>query len=346
VRYPYRRAPVRRPKKAAPAPGSWPLLVINSEPIRKKAKREYEKVLRELDGAKAQIERHHKEDKPAFKRWLSKNFGALLTDLRELEKELLEVEDLVNEVQQEFYFGSYRSIHKAYERVKRKRANPDAEEEDSKEGKTFRDAADEFERMVDEMFSDAAEREESGNQGNPEGPRSNSSREKKISLEQQHRQNRIKELYRALVRRLHPDQAEKLTPKHVEWWHQTQAAYESENVEQLELIFTLTEIERGGTKEASISILKKLILQFKQALKSVKQEVKKLSGDPAWDFASLQDYTALFRKTQYSLEQEKTRMIFLTQKYTAQILQWEESLKKPQTARRAGRRKWQDEEWF
>jgi hypothetical protein len=320
-------------------------MIIDSAPIRKQAKRDYERVLRDLDEAKGEIERFHSEDKPKYRSWMSQNFGAVLTELRELEQKLLEAQGLVNEVQQEFFYGNYRRIHKAYERVKRHRANPQEEEEpefkDFEESEPFREAEEEFRRIVEEMFSrngDGEEREEGRGARRPV-------EEKSLTSEQQHRASRIKDLYRSLVRRLHPDQAENLTAKHVEWWHQTQEAYETGNLEQLELIFTLTEIEIGGTREATISILKKLILQFKTALKSVKLELKKLRGDPAWSFASIEDHSELLRQTRFSLAQEKQRMIRMTEKYNAQIRGWEESLKRRPRATHSAGRSWHDEEW-
>jgi hypothetical protein len=38
---------------------------------------------------------------------------------------------------------------------------------------------------------------------------------------------RLKELYRAVVRRLHPDSQREMTAQKTEWWHQAQAAYEA-----------------------------------------------------------------------------------------------------------------------
>ena len=55
---------------------------------------------------------------------------------------------------------------------------------------------------------------------------------------------RVKDLYRQLVRRLHPDHVADLSPKQIEWWHQAQAAYNEGNVEKLEMLLVLTDIEK------------------------------------------------------------------------------------------------------
>ena len=88
MRYTYRRAPIRRTRKGPPYPGAWGVMIIDSAPIRKQAKRDYERVLRDLDEAKGEIERFHSEDKPKYRSWMSQNFGAVLTELRELEQKL------------------------------------------------------------------------------------------------------------------------------------------------------------------------------------------------------------------------------------------------------------------
>ena len=62
-----------------------------------------------------------------------------------------------------------------------------------------------------------------------------------------HQVARLKELYRAVVRRLHPDRQREMTVQKTEWWHQAQAAYEAGDVEQLEVILTLCEIGESGT---------------------------------------------------------------------------------------------------
>lgn len=338
VRSSYRKAVFRR-VKVPPFPGEWSVMLIDSAPIRKKAKKDYERILRDLDVAREEVEKFEKEDRPKYQQWLSHHFGASLTELRELDHKLIEVEGLVQEVQQEFYFGNYRSIYKAYERVRQRRENPEEEPaEEHSESREQEQEEDPFRKFFEELFS---EEELADAFAKDQHPR----KEPKPTLNQIHRENRIKDLYRTLVRRLHPDHAENLTPKHVEWWHQTQNAYEGGNLEQLELIFTLTEIDKGGTKEASISILKKITLQFKQTLRSIKDQLKAFKRDPAWNFSILQDYSSLFTQTRLMLEREKARLLWMTEKYKEQIKSWEQSRRPRKRVRVAGNG-WEDEEWF
>src|ERR1051325_2003862 len=133
------RKPVRR-RNPSPAPGAWGVVWIDGEPIRKKVRRDYERARRDLEASRAEAERFENEDKPQFSRWLSANFGATLTEIRELQEKLFQAQALVNEVQQEFYYGNYRSISGAYKKVIRRREKPE-----------------EFERELEEEQAEAEE---------------------------------------------------------------------------------------------------------------------------------------------------------------------------------------------
>jgi hypothetical protein len=241
----------------------------------------------------------------------------------------MELEGLVNEVQQEFFFGDYTSIYQAFERVQRRRAQSGEEEfeegenQERSESRDPRDPLDEFEESFRKVVEEMLEQREAAAEEARENKRRSPSRPESAS--QQNRRLRIKDLYRTLVRRLHPDHAANLTAQHVDWWHQTQHAYENDNLEQLELILTLTEIETGGAKHATISILKRIILQFRQTLRSLKADLKKFRQDPAWNFSLLKDHDGLFERTSEQMEREKTRVLWMTEKYEKQILGWEQS---------------------
>src|SRR6478672_10059322 len=178
-------------------PGAWSIVLVDGTAIRRKARRDYERVLRDLDAAKAEAERFEVEDKPQFAKWLSANFGALLTEIRELQEKLFQAQELVNEVQQEFYFGNYRSINKAYKDVMHRRNHPEqAAHEEAEEHKEDEDFRHEFEEAFNRMEEDFAEerRGKSGPRAARNGAVGTSAKES----------NRVKDIYRKLVRLLHP----------------------------------------------------------------------------------------------------------------------------------------------
>src|SRR6202020_2367124 len=60
---------------------------------------------------------------------------------------------------------------------------------------------------------------------------------------------RIKELYRLLVRRLHPDLRADKDAEVSHFWHDVQEAYEQGNVERLEMLLALTDLQSNAAGE-------------------------------------------------------------------------------------------------
>ena len=56
------------------------MIPIDGDPIRKKARKDYEKARRDLDKARLQLDQFHTQDRPAFDRWLNANFFSPLPD--------------------------------------------------------------------------------------------------------------------------------------------------------------------------------------------------------------------------------------------------------------------------
>jgi hypothetical protein len=158
--------------------------------------------------------------------------------------------------------------------------------------------------------------------------------------------NRLKDLYRKLVRLLHPDKGAKRTAKEIEWWHQTQDAYETGNVEQLELILTLVEVEHKGAKDASVSVLSQLTFEFKKSLKALRRKIGAFRRDVAWNFSQMTDFSALLVRTRSKLQGERNQILWLLQKYEEQIKGWETARPASGKRVRARRGNWADEEWF
>src|SRR5205814_479968 len=140
------------------------------------------------------------------------------------------------------------SFFRAYQTVTRRREQqshqateepwPRADEEEEQDPFDSEESFEEqFQRLVDEM-QDAFE----GNFG-ARGGRSRKQSENEIPSRKKESKttSRLKQLYRAVVRRLHPDTQQEMTAQKMEWWHQAQAAYEASNLEHLELILSLCE---------------------------------------------------------------------------------------------------------
>lgn len=81
------------------------VVLVDGSGIRRKIKRNYEKVLRDIENARRQLDQFQQSDLPQFTRWLNSHFGALLTELRELSQKMAADEQIIFYVQSEVMFG-------------------------------------------------------------------------------------------------------------------------------------------------------------------------------------------------------------------------------------------------
>jgi hypothetical protein len=148
-----------------------------------------------------------------------------------------------------------------------------------------------------------------------------------------HASARLKELYRSVVRRLHPDIQREMTAQKTEWWHQAQVAYEAGDVEQLEVILTLCEIgDSGTTAHTRFKRLQHITAQLKNSLREIKHQLAGQRRDPAWNFSRRADHDALAVQTRRSLMGDLERMRYQCRTIQEMIARWKvaaERLKQP-----------------
>src|SRR5947209_12625836 len=282
-----------RHSKKATAGVPLPLMLVDGTTTRQKIKREYEKILAALEKARTEVHRFEKEQAPNYSRWLHSHFGTMLAELRETDRRICELKQIIIQVEMETLFTG-ASPREAYAHVMEDRKNSKVEpdEPDGKEEKgrgrrqhsrssPFGSGPDEAEPDFEEFFGFGKRK--------PDRP-ARRSPAKVIE--------RIKELYRALARRLHPDVQKEMTPQKAEWWHQAQAAYQQQDAEQLEVILSLCQIEDTGTTEkTSLSVLQRISAQLSKNLRQLRMQLRKYRDDPAWKFESKGDNRALEDRT-------------------------------------------------
>jgi hypothetical protein len=332
-----RLRPSSRPARAQVV-SSWEMLVIDSKPLQQKAQRAYQKAVRDLEKAKAESERFHAEDKPQFSQWLSSKFGSLLTEIRELQAKLFEAQNLVNEVQQEYYYGGHSSIASAYRTVLHRRSHPEEEEEaearGSEQNKDFEQ--EEEERTAEEIAEEFWQRLHEA----AAGPGEYSERTTKAQSQT------LKELYRKLARRLHPDNGRTITPRETELWHKTQTAYEHGQIEVLETILTMLEVDEKGARSASVSTLMQLTASLRQSLRTLKRQLTALRQDIAWNFSRREDRTDLQRSAEVTLAADRDHLIWHLTRCEAQIRRWDAQSKGSRKRVRTQGKTWAEEELF
>jgi hypothetical protein len=322
---------------AQPANHCRAIVRVDGAGIRKKIKKDYEKALRDLDHSRRVLDQFHQTDQPQFAGWLNSHFGALLTELRELNQQMAADEAIVFMVENEVLFGGC-SYARAYQRVMELRDNPEPLPGEEREGKQkpfgagaeWGNPDDEgnplkaiFEEMFGEVGPDERPWEEHGRQAGHHLQ----------AVAPVHASKRLKELYRAVVRRLHPDSQREMTAQKTEWWHQAQAAYEAGDAEQLEVILTLCEIgESGTTAHTSASLLQRITAQLKSSLREIKRQIAQRRREPAWNFSNRTDHPAMAAQVRRELTGDLERMRNQCRTIQEMIARWKvatERLKQP-----------------
>ncbi len=308
------------------------LVRVDGAGIRKKIKKDYEKALRDLENSRRRLDEFHKTDLPQFSRWLNAHFGALLTELRDLSQKIAADEILVSQVEDEALFGG-TSHARAYQRVMEFRENPGlhdsrppgsgepAQEEKSSRKRTNSGSSLADEDLMEDLMNEFFRAFESGQQ--QQGNDGHGGLRHTESAEADTKSTRLKEIYRSLVRRLHPDVQREMTAQKTEWWHQAQAAYEAGDVEQLEVILTLCEIDDSGTiAHTSASLLQRITAQLKNSVRQIKRQLAELRHDPAWNFSRRADHDALAIQMRRSLTGDLERMAYRWQMFQKMIEKW------------------------
>ena len=293
------------------------LVLIDQEPLRRSAADCCTKAMLRLEQARTGWHRFERKDKPAFVRWRAREFGALLTTAREVETKIREGQELVHEVEMEMRRG-FQDAHTAYQRVMFRRGHPAEANDGYTESPATPDASrklSEFEqealfqewvrkalgtnpeKMDDEAYSTSFEAfkshmfrgpvEEPRRRQNPSPPRqtyvdqSADESEGSIPVDA-----RVKELYRILVRRLHPDLRADGDPAVSSIWHEVQEAYAAGDIPQLELLLALSDIKvdyaNGATSLGQMQIL---LNDLERALSALEKSLREAEGEDAWNFA-------------------------------------------------------------
>ena len=291
----YRKAPVR--------PGAQPdplrpvlsrrkdLIRLDTRTLRKKALQAHQRAEKALAQLKDQLKRYHERDVPGFRSWVHRTFGNLLTRQRELQHALEEKRTLVYEIQ-EMADRYGLSEFAAYQKVLWRRAHPDeAQEEDRlyeeaelkrkesrrKSGKPDLDDLfeDDFDDWLAEEWgeSDDFSEETDEKSGKPHTDRPHPD------------QKSIKELYRTIVRQLHPDRHGEMTDARKALWHEAQDAYRRHDLNALHSVLARCDAGEAGLGEHTpVSMIHRLTQQLRAAAQAAKHEMRNRRRDVAWDY--------------------------------------------------------------
>lgn len=334
------RGPSPRKQKAGSNGIPFYLVLVDQSPLRDRVATECSEAMARLERARAGWHHFERKDKPAFARWRAREFGALLSTGREVEIQIRDYQALVHEVEMEMRRG-FQDAHRAYQHVMFRRANPTVEpmeEETATEHErdgaarpltdfekealfqdwvkrslgTNPDKMDDaaysvsFEAFKSHMFRPPAEEPPPRNaprQRAKEGPVRPA--ESAPGAERPEEADaRVKELYRRLVRRLHPDLRADGSAAVSALWHEVQEAYAASDVARMEILLALSDIETRRTADQSLSQMHAVRAELERALRALEKSLLEAEGEEAWDFARIGSSPDLRRRVERELKSD------------------------------------------
>ena len=293
------------------------LVVIDQEPLRASIAAECREAMARLETARAGWHHFERKDKPAFARWRAREFGALLSAARDVETQIADAQTLIHEVELEMR-RAFQDAATAYARVMSRRGNPAAaaaeEAERARDAGTGRKVSD-FEKealfqdwvksalgtnpdkMDDEAYSASFEAFKQHMfrtppaEPRPAGPRVGPRRAESFEDVAEDTDAepavdaRVRELYRRLVRRLHPDLRADGSAAVSPLWHEVQEAYAASDVARMEILLALSDIEANRTAEQTVSQMHAVLAELERAAWALGLSLREAEREEAWNFA-------------------------------------------------------------
>jgi hypothetical protein len=329
-------------------PAIWTIILVDQEPLRRRAAADCQREMKRLEKARADWHRFEHEDQPAFERWMAQTFGPLMSEMREINAQIHAKEALVDEVEREIYVGNWPSYEAAYRAIMRRREEPPPrsgfadDEPHAGEHHDGRGAAEgggadrnEFNEFEQELLFDAFVREVMGldpdrlsesayrkmfaefrdNVIGGAGAAERAERERadprddpRRHREREHtteKPSRLKELYRILVRRLHPDTKADTDVQVSALWHEVQEAYGQGNVERLEMLLAFTDLQAEATGEqTTLAQMRAVLAEVRRSLHALLRSLSGAKRQMAWNFAENTNRSAVEQRLRRQMERD------------------------------------------
>jgi len=264
------------------------LVLLDQTIIRKKTLGECHKTLKKIDKAKQEIEQYEKVDKPAYEKWIQENFGELISRIRLHSQEIQEKRALIEEIQEEAFFQRITFIE-AFKIIKYKREHPEEfqKSKTNEKKETFwekipeEDEDDVFRDDLNDFFKKFNMNEDEFDSFRRGFRNGEKDKERNFDV-------RLKERYRLIVQKLHPDKNKKASPMEQELWFEAQEAYKKKDLDKLDFIIALYNIRFGFIGiDSTIFDLKFANSKLEKSLKEFSQAIRRAKNEPSWLFLRL-----------------------------------------------------------
>ncbi|PZR78624.1 MAG: hypothetical protein DLM52_02630 [Chthoniobacterales bacterium] len=305
---------------------SLEIVLVDQMPLRVAIASECTAAMGRLERARIGWHQFERQDKPAFIRWRAREFGALLSTARDIEEKIREAQTLVHEVEMEMR-RHFQDPQSAYRRVmfRRKvragRANGDDAADDERDvhsGRTRKLSDFEKEalfqewvqkvlgtnpdKMDDEAYSTTFEVFKSrmfvsaSKEPGPPPPQRPAAAARPVSVDEGADAQaetppvdpRVKELYRRLVRRLHPDSRGHSADGSATvsaLWHEVQEAYAAGDVARMELLLALSDLSDHLGAGTTLWQMHSTLAQLNRSVSALEKSLAEAEGEDAWNFS-------------------------------------------------------------
>lgn len=303
-----RRSNALSPAPATPVTGRA-LIPLDTRQIRKQALLAYRKAERSFAKVTDLLKRYRERDLPGFSVWCQHTFGEQFAQLRRLQADLRAKQTLAREIS-DLAFRLGLSEVDAYLEYLWRRDNPEAAAEDDrrreedarreaeqaqKKKKKKRDAEPDA-LDLDDLFADNLDEEKRDEMEDLFASflgarRAHPSKTPEVDFKT------ARELYRTIVRKLHPDHHGRMSEAKKHLWDEAQSAWRSLDVKTLKNVLDQCEnAEIGVGENTAVSTLLHLTRRLKDALRQARAQVRQLSRKLEWDYEARKTNPAYARK--------------------------------------------------
>lgn len=281
------------------------IVLLDQQPLREEAGGEAKRIMRQVHEHSEKLAEFDRTIRPAFERWETENLGLLLDEERRLNAKIAELEHRINYADFEALFTG-RDPFEVFEESERESAEeesaeshnpqeepppgePDPDEGYDPEERDFRsyvrfifgDEPDELSpAKYKRLFEDY--RRWRAKMGMSRSPGRTQTKDTP---------SRVKEIYRILVRRLHPDTgSDRSNPQTRRLWDDLQQAYASCDLERMEVLLAITDLhESGSAARSTLFHIRQVSRQLRTQLDGLKVRLRQVKKSPAWTFWHAKD---------------------------------------------------------
>ncbi len=266
---------------------------------RRKVLKKYLQQTKEFSRLTQILKKHEDEDAEAFRRWVSGIFLPRIDEMETLAGEIQRLDELLRSLRR-YQDATGESRYQSYLKVSAAQADGTLEEfmgVHCREHDLFRsDHSSDFEDLFGFFGGNQSEdfcHQDSKGDFWQEGPRDASASSQRASADGN---SLLKDLYRKLVRALHPDLGHETNDEQSHRWAAVQDAYRYQDVAKMRELYDKILGNTKGTsrnepslEELPLGELMTLVSKINHQLREIRRKLVFARDEPHWDFQKLQE---------------------------------------------------------